>query len=224
MFVCLYGTYTNSHFWTDLNQTLHMSPPWSGRDHRVCMDPKFFTSLTFWALFFGGHCRIMDTRWLPAWPFSTIPLCPWFQLVFMWRHRHYVADGRVIHGSLISVILAGVPLTLRKCRCSRWQSHPPQRRIPYSGGCLRHVTDITFKWATGPSATSLYPSFQLLFLWPTGNYVIADDSCAFLLQVCCTVGNAYDTLGRERDPCVYNLEPHQTGRQWLRNCNYTNNV
>jgi len=28
----MYGTYTNSHFWTDLNQTLHTSPPWAGRD------------------------------------------------------------------------------------------------------------------------------------------------------------------------------------------------
>ena len=26
--------------------------------------------------FFGGHCRIMGTRWLPARPFSTIPLYP----------------------------------------------------------------------------------------------------------------------------------------------------
>jgi hypothetical protein len=26
----------------------------------------------------------------------------------------------------------------------------------------------------------------------------------------CNVCNAYDTLGRERDPCVYNSEPHQT--------------
>jgi len=113
-------------------------------------------------------------------------------------------------------ILAGVHLASWLCRRNR-QSHPPQRRIPYSGGCSRHVTDITFKRETGPSATALYPSFQLLFLWPTGNHVLADDSCAFLLQVCCTVGNAYDTLERERDPCVYNSEPHQTGRKWLRN-------
>jgi len=164
----------------------------------------------FGSIFFGGQCR-MSTRWLPEWPFSAITLYPCFQLVFAWRHRHYVvADGGVIRGSLISVILAGVPLASRKWRRSRRQSHPLQRRIPYSGGCSRHVTDITFNRATGPSATTLYPSFQLLFLWPTGNHVLADDSYAFLLQVCCTVGNAYDTLGRERDPCVYNSEPHHT--------------
>jgi len=109
--------------------------------------------------FFGGHCRIMGTRWLPARPLSTMPLYPRFQLVFAWRHRHYVvADGGVFRGSLISVILAGVPLTSRKWLRSRRQSHPPQRRIPYSGGCSRHVTDITFNRATGPSATALYPS------------------------------------------------------------------
>jgi hypothetical protein len=80
--------------------------------------------------------------------------------VFAWRHRHYVvADGGVICGSLISVILAAVPLTSRKWRRSRRQSHPPQRRIPYSSGCSRHVTNITFNWATWPSATALYPSF-----------------------------------------------------------------
>jgi hypothetical protein len=65
----------------------------------------------------------------------------------------------VIRGSLISVILAGVPLTSRKLHSSRRQSHPPQRRIPYSGGCSRHATDITFYRAAGPSATALYPSF-----------------------------------------------------------------
>jgi hypothetical protein len=154
LFVCLfYGTYKNSHFWTDLNQTLHTSPSWSGRDRRVCMDPKFSTSSTFRPFFFGSHCRIMSTRWLPARPFSAIPLYPWFQLVFAWRHRHdVVADGGVIRGSLISVILVGVLLTSFKWRRSRQQSHPPQRRIPYSGGCLRHITDITFNRATGPSA------------------------------------------------------------------------
>jgi len=152
---------------------------------------------------FRGHCRIMGTRWLPARPFSAIPLYPWFQLVFAWRHRHYVvADGGVIRGSLISAILAGVPLTSRKLHRCRRQSHPPQLRLPYSGGCSRHVTDITFDRAAGPSTTVLYLSFQHLFLWPTGNHILADDSCAFLLQVCCSLGNAYDTLGRERDPCA----------------------
>ena len=42
-FVCLFVPYTNPHFWTDRNQTLHTSPPWSGRDRRVCMDPQYFT-------------------------------------------------------------------------------------------------------------------------------------------------------------------------------------
>ena len=54
MYICMYVLYTNSHFWTDLNQTLHTSPPWSGRDTRVCMSPKFLTSSTFWAPFSSG--------------------------------------------------------------------------------------------------------------------------------------------------------------------------
>jgi len=180
MYVCMYGTCTNPHFWTDLNQTLHTSPPWSGRDLGYVWTQNSWPLRPFGPFFFGGHCRIMGTRWLLARPFSAIILYPWFQLVFVWHHRHYVvADGGVICGSLMSVILPGVPLTWRKWRRSR---RKPQRRIPYSGRCLRHITDITFNRATGPSATALYPSFWLLFLWPTGNNVLADDSCAFLLK------------------------------------------
>ena len=113
---------------------------------------------------FRCHCRIMGTRWLPTRPFSAIPLYPWFQLMLAWRHRHYVdADDGVIRGSLISVIQAGVPLTSRKLHRCRRQSHPPQLRIPDSGVCSRHVTDITLNRAAGPSTTALYLSFQHLF-------------------------------------------------------------
>jgi hypothetical protein len=149
LLVCMYGSCTNSHFWTDLNQTLHTSPPWSARDRRVGMYPKFLTSSTFSALFLeGGHCRIMGTRWLPSPPFSAISLYPWFQLVFAWRHRHdVVADGGVICGSLISVILAAVPLTSRKLRCSRRQS----------------------------SATASYPIFRRVFALRHGYYVQMGD-------------------------------------------------
>jgi hypothetical protein len=222
LFVCLYGTYTNSHFWTDLNQTLHTSPPWSGKDRRVCMDPKFLT-------------------------FSTL------LVLFLWRslqnHGHKVAAGTtVFRDNLISVILAGVPLRSRKWRCSRRQSHLPQRHIPYSSECSRHVMDITFNRATGPSATVLYPLFQRVFASRHGYYVQPGDGAIchsvislILVSVSVTyrksrpcrrqlrvptpsVRNAYDMLGREWDPCAYNSEPHQTGRKWLRNCNYTNNV
>jgi hypothetical protein len=51
--VCLFVPYTNAHFWTSLNQTLHTAPPWSGRDGRVCMDPHFLTFLTFFLSFSG---------------------------------------------------------------------------------------------------------------------------------------------------------------------------
>ena len=222
LFVCMYGTYTNSHFWTDLNQTLHTSPPWSGRDRRVCMDPKFLTSSTFWALLLWGPLQNHGHKMAAGATVICDALLSVIPAGVCVTSRHYVvADGGVIRGSLISVILAGVPLTLQKWRRSRRQ---PQRRISYSGGCSRHVMDIIFNRATGPSTTAIYPSSQLLYLWLTGNHVLADDSCAFLLQVCYTVGNAYRTLGRERDPRVYNSEPHQTGRKWLRNCNYTNNV
>jgi hypothetical protein len=95
----MYGTYTNSHFWTDLNQTLHTSPPWSGRDYMVCMDPKFLTSSTFSVLFLWGPLQ---------------------------NHGHKMAaDMTVFRNNLISVILVGVLLRSRKWRCVRRQSHPP---------------------------------------------------------------------------------------------------
>ena len=40
MNVCLFVPYTNPHFWTDRNQTLHKTHPWSGRDRsgsHVCV-------------------------------------------------------------------------------------------------------------------------------------------------------------------------------------------
>jgi hypothetical protein len=94
MFVCLFVPYTNSHFQTNLNQTLHTTPPWSGRDRRVCMVRKCLTFSTFLTFSVGSGCRILGTKWLPA---------------------------RVIRDSVISVILAGVCVTSRKWRCSRRQ-------------------------------------------------------------------------------------------------------
>ena len=167
MFVCLFVSielvqiHISEPIWTRLCTRLPL-----GLEETVgyVWTRNSWTLRPFGPFFFRSHCRIMGTRWLPARPFSAIPLYPWFQLVFAWRHRHYVvADGGVIRGSLISVILAGVPLTSRKLHRCRRQSHPPQLRIPYSGGCSRHVTDITFNRAAGPSTAALYLSFQHLF-------------------------------------------------------------
>jgi hypothetical protein len=128
---------------------------------------------------FGG------TRWLLARLFSAIHLYPWFQLVFPWRHRHYVvAEGGVIRGSFISVILAGAPLTSRKLHSSRRKSHPPQRRIPYSGGWLCHAMDITFYRAAGH---------------PPQSYIPQSSSCFCGLQ---EITSLRTTLGRSKSKCV----------------------
>jgi len=157
LFVCMEQIYVSEPIWTKLCTRLPLGLEetvgyvWARNSWRLRPSGSFF---------FGGHCRIMGTRWLPAWLFSAIPSCLWFQLVLAWCHRlRVVVCGGFIRGSLISVILAGVPLTSRKLRRSRRQSHPPQRRIPYSSGCSRHDTDIAFNRATGPSATALYTSF-----------------------------------------------------------------
>ena len=118
----MYKTYTNSHFWTDLNQTLHTSPPWSGRDRRVCMDPKFLTSSKFWALFLWGPLQ---------------------------NHGHKMAAGAtVFRDTLISVIPAGVRVTPPTWRCRRRRSHPRQPHIRDSSGSSSNVAETTESSAT----------------------------------------------------------------------------
>jgi hypothetical protein len=75
--VCLFVPYTNPHFWTDRNQTLHTSPPWSGRDRRVCMGPQYFTLPTFSAYFVVGSCQFIYSRWLRAPHYPAPALYPW---------------------------------------------------------------------------------------------------------------------------------------------------
>jgi hypothetical protein len=48
LFICLFVSiffvpYTNPHFWTDINRTLHTSPSSSVEVRRVCMDPQYLT-------------------------------------------------------------------------------------------------------------------------------------------------------------------------------------
>jgi hypothetical protein len=72
--VCMFVPYTNPHFWTDWNQTLHTSPLWSGRDCRVCMGPQYFTFSNY---FVGSGCRPVRSRWLPAPHCPATALYPW---------------------------------------------------------------------------------------------------------------------------------------------------
>ena len=62
----MYVPYTNSHFLTDLNQTLHTSPSWSGRDRMVCMDPQYFKFSYLFDVLFGSEYRFVRGRWLLA--------------------------------------------------------------------------------------------------------------------------------------------------------------
>jgi len=90
LFVCLFVPYTNPHFWTSLNQTLHTSPPSSGRDRRVCMVRKCLTLFYLFDLFAGNECRILGTTWLLAQDTSATALYLWFFRLLVWRH--IVAD------------------------------------------------------------------------------------------------------------------------------------
>jgi hypothetical protein len=58
-FVCLFVPYTNSHFWTDPNQTKHTSPPWSGGDGRVRIDPHYSTFPSFSTSSVARACMIV---------------------------------------------------------------------------------------------------------------------------------------------------------------------
>jgi len=87
---CLYVPYTNPHFWTYRNQTLHTSPLWTGRDHRVCMGPQYFTFPTFSTYFVVSGCQFVHSRWLPA------PHCT-ATVLYLWRGACWCD---VTHGGL----------------------------------------------------------------------------------------------------------------------------
>jgi len=74
---CLFIPYTNPHFWTDRNQTLHTSPPCSGRDRRACMGPQYFTFPNVSTYFVGSGCRLLHSSWLPAPHYPATALYPW---------------------------------------------------------------------------------------------------------------------------------------------------
>jgi hypothetical protein len=65
-FVCFFAPYTNPHFWADLNQNLHTSPPSSGVGRRVYMDPQYLTRFDVFVIF----CQepIQNTGHKPASP------------------------------------------------------------------------------------------------------------------------------------------------------------
>jgi len=114
----LFVLYTNPHFWTNLNQTLHISPPSPGRDRRECMVQKCLTFSTFLTFFVWSEYWILSTTWLPgARPFrhSVISvILAGVSVTSRCRRRHL---PRVIRDSVISVIPAGVGVTSRKWRC-----------------------------------------------------------------------------------------------------------
>jgi hypothetical protein len=74
---CMYITHTNPHFWTDLNQTLHTSPPWSGGGRTVCMDPEYFNFPTISTYFVGSEFLFACSRVLPAPRSPTTASCQW---------------------------------------------------------------------------------------------------------------------------------------------------
>ena len=117
LFVCMYGTYTNSRSWSDLNQTWHTSPPWSGRDR--------------------GY----------VWTRNSLPLRPFGPFFFgrpLQNHGHKMAAGATIfRDTLISIIPAGVRVTSPTLRCRRRRSHPRQPYIHDSSGSSPNVKKMT---------------------------------------------------------------------------------
>jgi len=88
-----------------------------GRDHRVCMDPKFLSSLTFWVLFLWGPLQ---------------------------NHGHKMAAGAtVFRDNLISVISTGVRVMSPTLRCRGRRCHPRQPYIRYSSGSCPNVAEMT---------------------------------------------------------------------------------
>jgi len=79
------------------------------------MDPKFLTSSTFWALSLWGSLHNHGRKMAAGATVFFDALISMIPAGVRVTSRHYVvADGGVSSGGLISVILAGEPLTLRK--------------------------------------------------------------------------------------------------------------
>ena len=169
LFVCLFVPYTNSHFWTDMSQTLQTSPPSSGRDRKVCMVRKCLTFFYFFYLLLRE--RVQN------------PV-----------HK-MVAGVRHFRGSVISVILAGVTWRhwndiLEDDTCSEssaTSSYPWFLQVLVWCHGNDVVADDT---CPESSATALYPWFLPVLMWRHENDVVAGDTCAFFLEVSCTMGNA----------------------------------
>jgi hypothetical protein len=172
LFVSLFVPYTNPHFWTDRNQTLHTASPWSGRNRSVCIGPKFLNSPIFWALLLQGPLQnhghkmaagatvFCDTliSVVPAGVRVTSP-----KLRCRWRRSHprqpfirdssgsspyVVAGDRVIRNSVLSFILLGVRFASRILRSTGRRAHPPQRYISHSSPCFCGLQEITSSQTT----------------------------------------------------------------------------
>ena len=117
LFVCMYVW--NLYKFTFLNRSepnfAHVSSlVW--KRPSVCMDPKFLTSSTFWALLLWGSLQ---------------------------NHGHKMVVGAtVFRDTLISVIPAGVSVTSPTCRHRR-RSHPRQPYIRDSSGSSCKVVEKT---------------------------------------------------------------------------------
>jgi hypothetical protein len=110
--------------------------------------------------------------------------------VFVWHHLHDIADGGVIHGSLILVILAGVSLTSWKWHCNRWQSHPPQLVSLIPAGV--HVTSWILR-STGRRG------------YPPQHYIPPSSSCFCDLQ---EITSSQTTVAHSYFKCVALLVMH----------------
>jgi len=97
MNVCLFVPYTNPHFWTDRNQTLHKTHPWSGRDRSgshvcVCVGSPcvYIPSSTSSSCFvLSGKCFAngMTTLWSMLLTWATI--CCMLESRKPYKHLHY---------------------------------------------------------------------------------------------------------------------------------------
>jgi hypothetical protein len=169
MKVCLFVPYTNSHFWTDMSQTLHTSLPSSGRDRKVCMVRKCLT--LFYLFYLLRRERVQN------------------------RGHKMAAGTRHFRHSFISVILAGVTwrhgndvLEDETCpESSSTVSYPWFLQVLMWRHGNNVVADDT---CPESSATALYQWFLPVLVWRHENDVVAGETCAFFLEVSCTKGNA----------------------------------
>jgi hypothetical protein len=165
LFVCLYVW--NLYKFTFLNR----SEP--NLAHVSSLDPRFLTSLTFWALYLWGPLQ---------------------------NHGHKRAVGATVFRDNPYIRDSSFYMTSPTLRCRKSWSHPRQPYIRDSSGSTSNVAEMTSLQTTDSSAKASYPLFWQVFASCHRYYVQLDDGAIRHSVISFILAPVSVTYGKSR-PC-----------------------